>query len=353
MDLNNPGDLFAPLSEPLRDADAFMDSGRGHLEILWQDARREIFNAGAYDSDQTWHFRYADHMGDRQHQIDVWLHQAATRLLNYSHPGMPIFGEENPPTSLLLSTRDFQHIAYLDALDGSRQALSLPGGWSITLLLQKYCGGRDKRDLPKCRVALLAVIDAEGASATWTPAASSVYLKLAGASADGEMVSDQVVAGQLVSDHLLISDGAGFGVTGELTVLVGGYKPNSWAEFVRLREAMPGCPVFNTAGAPVTRKVLQNSDLVVAQLENSTLWDGVGAGLIAAAGGFVIVKGEAEPLPKEHVVEWFDAFGYQSNPTDPGRLQERRCIPAFVAGMDSSNVVRVAQALALNNHPQP
>lgn len=131
------------------------------------------------------------------------------------------------------------------------------------------------------------------------------------------------LATQRHSDQLLISDEDEFEVTGKLTILAGGYKPDWWEPFKCLREAEPDVSCFNTAGGPVARKAFQNSALVVAQLLKSTLWDGIAAGLIAAAGGYVIRLGEsAEPLPAEHVYEWFDNFGYVRNPEDVAKLKK-------------------------------
>lgn len=311
-----------------------VDKARRVLEQSWQLARMQILNAGVVNADdEMWMLSDPEHMGDPMNRIDRWLHQMIARLIAMEFPSACIYGEEDKPLSLLLDRRTFNIMAYLDALDGSRQAFSLPGAWSINLVLQQYVGiGID--GLPRCRRLLLAVIDAEGVSGIWTPGTQSVELRLAG----------RVDAATAHGDQLLVNDGDDFGITGELTVLAGGYKPAGWGQYKKLRELLSDVPSFNTAGGPVARKAIQNNDVVVVQLTASTLWNGVAAGLVAAAGGYVVPVGATEPLPNETVLDWFDTFGYERRDDDPSRLTERLCIPPFIAGMSANHVDRVVAA---------
>ncbi|MCA1712790.1 MAG: hypothetical protein LC789_14590 [Actinobacteria bacterium] len=324
--------------EQIREAnDRLMDGVRRCLESGWQRARSQILNASRISADdEMFMIAHPEHMGDPAHRIDRWLHQWTSRMLERVVTDVQIFGEEQKPVAALFDVHHFNRIGYLDALDGSRQAFCLPGGWSINFVLQRYLGlGPDR--LPKCELVLLAVVDAEGVSALWTRGNGAVELGLVGASTEARTV---------YSDQLLVAEGEDFGVTGQLTVLAGGYKPTWWEDFSALREGLPDVPIFNTAGGPVARKVIQNSDVVVVQLTASTLWDGIAAGLIAAAGGFVVEVGGREPLPAEHVLAWFSLFGYERGDTTGGALTESRCVPPFVAGMDEENVKRVAAVAA-------
>jgi fructose-1,6-bisphosphatase/inositol monophosphatase family enzyme len=316
-----------------------MDNFRVLLEELWVEARRQILNAAVVSADtDTFILANPDQMGDPQHRIDRWLHQRAQSLLGAIMPGVPLLGEEHPPTNLLLDKKTFNYIAYLDALDGSRQAFSLPGGWSINIVLQRYLGLTDK-NLPRCSLTLLGTIDAEGVSVLWVPAAGGVDLRLVGAGAERSSV---------FSDQLVVAEGFSSGITGVTTVMAGGYKSTRWDNFVEIRESVAECPVFNTAGAPVARKTLQNSDVVVAQLDSSTLWDGIAAGLIAAAGGYVTRLdahgNDGEALPAQLVQDWFSEFGYERRIDTGDRLKEHYCIPPFMAGMDGNRVEYVTQA---------
>ena len=301
----------------------------------WREIRPLLMQASVVSADdEMFLLTDPDHMGDAASRIDTWMHQSLAHQLVRAFDGLQVLGEEGATLNLLLDPRRFRLLAYLDALDGSRQAFTLPGGWSINIVLQQYLGIGTGDKMPRCRVALLAVIDAEGVSAIWSPGIRGVDLRL-GDAAEGTVHSDQ----------LLITEGETFGVTGDTTVLAGGYKPDWWEPFRALREALPDYAVFNTGGGPVTRKALQNDDIVVVQLVDSTLWDGIPAGLIAAAGGFVCPVGGVEPLAMDTVLAMFDVFGYVRSEDDPGRLVEAYVIPAFVAGMDLGRVQRVAGAL--------
>lgn len=146
-----------------------------------------------------------------------------------------------------------------------------------------------------------------------------------------------------MDDQVLVSDGDGIdGITGVTTVLVGGYKPSWHNGFVQLLAGLDDCVVFNTAGAPVTRKAILNSDVVVIQ-RASTLWDGIGAYLFARAGGYVVFDGSTEPLPREAVEQWFDRLPYEYR--DGVGVTESICIPAFVAGMDWERTAAIASAV--------
>ena len=87
-------------------------------------------------------------------------------------------------------------MGYLDALDGTRQAFTLPGGWSINLIVQQFVG-LGSTGLPKFKAEFLGSIDAEGVSIIWMPALESVELKIAGG---GPAVPD------LLSDQLLVTE---------------------------------------------------------------------------------------------------------------------------------------------------
>lgn len=325
-------DLFQWNREP---AERFAGALLEVLEGAWQFARALLLNAGVTSADQTTYMdQDPEHMGDAAHRIDLMLHQWIDARLMSAFLGMRTAGEENPPNGLLLDPQFFNHIAYIDALDGSRQAFVLPGAWSINLVVQRYLGLDRITATPRCCVSFIGSIDAEGVSVHWTPAIPGVQLQLAG---NGNPLP------LTACDQLLVADGEEFGVTGDTTVLAGGYKTRWWDDFRSLREAVLDVPAFNTAGAPVARKAIQNADVVVVELNRSTLWDGIAAGLIAGAGGYVCELGQTEALPAETVMNWFNEFGYERRAASR-RLKERYPVPGFVAGMDGKRVENVAHA---------
>jgi hypothetical protein len=312
----------------------WIDLMRPVLERGWNEARRTILHAGRLAADDdVWMLSNPDQMGDPAARADRWMHQYIAAELSRTLPGVAVVGEEHLPNALLLDPNVNRYLAYVDAIDGSRQAFSLPGCWGIPIVAQQHLGGADAHGYPRCAMRYIGIVDAEGVVVATEEGVPYAEMNVIG-----------TAAGSIFSDQLIVQEGDNFGITGDLTLLVSGYKPEWWPAFAELRTRLRSSPVFNTAGAPVTRKVLQNSDVVVVQTTRSTLWDGAGAGVIAAAGGFVMELGTMEPLPASLVLDWYSQFGYQRRTDEPGRLIERRCIPRFVAGMDWEHVLAVGKA---------
>lgn len=104
-----------------------------------------------------------------------------------------------------------------------------------------------------------------------------------------------------------------------------------------------GDPAQKIAGAPVTRKVIQNADNIAVQLNPSSLWDGVCAVLVAVAGGTVVPIGSTEPTTWDEILEWWSQLGYERDPDrDDGSMRAARRVPGFVAGMRADRVIEAA-----------
>ncbi|MBB1512745.1 hypothetical protein H5399_09030 [Tessaracoccus sp. MC1627] len=308
---------------------------------LWFEARREILMASRMEMDDTvWMTSPPDHMGDPAKKVDQAVHQLADSGLRRLVKGIQVLGEEATLTNLLLRTKDYRYLAYLDAVDGSAQAWSLPGAWGHVTVIQEFTGSSGQE--PQCAARFVGVMDAEGGTTMAEEGLDYVAVDMV-----DRMEQDTY------DDDWISYSGEIFEVTHRPVVLVGGYKPQWWERFaalrLRIRERwpatpeMPGPAVFNTAGAPVTRKVIQNADNVVVQLTPSSLWDGAGAALISRAGGHVVRVGETAPQDKEAVWAWWSQFGYQRDPKREGHWVPAMHVPPFVAGMDYDRVVAVAE----------
>ena len=308
------------------------------LSEAWWEARRQILMASRMSADEdVWLLEDPDHMGDPAQKVDQHMHQFAASGLHQAVPRIQVFGEEAPMTQLLLS-RDFHYVAYLDAIDGSAQAWSLPGAWGHVLIVQQYEGQKD--GAPWCPIRYIGVLDAEGGTTVFDVTAPYVAV---------DMIDQLFEGGDVFDDEITYDEGdTFFEITNEPVVLVGGYKPKWWPRFVALRESVlarwPKAQCFNTAGAPVTRKVIQNADNVVIQLTASSLWDGAAAALVARAGGYVIPIGAEEPLGKDEVLEWWSRLGYEPDPDVGGKkYRAAKRVPPFVAGMRLDRVKLAAQ----------
>ncbi len=327
------------------------------LERVWFFARKQIFHASRLNADDvnSWMVESPDHMGDPAKKADRQVHQYATGLLVRSIPNIQVFGEEEDLTNLVLDPYQFKYIAYLDAIDGSAQAWSLPGGWGHVLVIQQFIMADPASGLPVCEPRFVAVVDAEGRIVSAEPLELSAYVDVSLVGRPHlESVNDTLESEPAVTEWMsdydnLTYDAEGdqFSITGAPILMVGGYKPKTWPLFSRLRsmmrEAWSAAPVFNTAGSPVTRKVIQNADNVAVQLGPSTLWDGVCAALVARAGGCVIPIGQVEPPSVDIVWGWWKHFGYKRSKDNPDRWEPDHCIPPFVAGMDPERVATVAK----------
>ncbi|MCK9464252.1 MAG: hypothetical protein M0R80_31935 [Proteobacteria bacterium] len=309
----------------------------------WFEARREILLASRMEmDDNVWMTSSPDHMGDPAKKVDQLLHQHAADRLRSLVPGIQVFGEEAELTNLLLRTKDFRYIGYLDAIDGSAQAWSLPGAWGHVMLVQEFVGLAADGG-PDCQMRFLGVLDAEGGTTFAESALPYVSVDIIDRS-EGDAYSDDL-------ELSYSEEGEKFEVTSTPVVLAGGYKPTWWQAFSTLRERVAArwpdvkVPVFNTAGAPVTRKVIQNADNVAVQLAASSLWDGATAALVSRAGGYVFEIGETEPKAHDVVWSWWSQFGYERDPRPEvvGRWRPATHIPAFVAGMDLARTRAVAE----------
>ncbi len=307
------------------------------LTDAWLEARRQILMASRTSADEdVWMLEDPDHMGDPAQKVDQHMHQFAASGLHKVVPRIQVFGEEAPMSQLLLS-RDFQYLAYLDAIDGSAQAWALPGAWGHVVIVQQYEGLKEGE--PSCPVRYIGVLAAEGGTTVFD--VSQPYVAV-------DMIDQMFEGGDVFDDEIAYDGDTIFEVTREPVVLVGGYKPAWWARFCGLRERIaaewPRAQVFNTAGAPVTRKVIQNGDNIAIQLTASSLWDGSGAALIARAGGFVVPIGEDEPLPRDEVLAWWSKLGYEPDPDAGGKKYRAAMrVPPFVAGMRLDRVKMAAQ----------
>lgn len=328
------------MPEPIIPRDTWSARLTPLLEGSWWEARRQIMLASRMSADDdVWLLEDPHHPGDPAQKVDQHMHQHAASKLHAAIPGIQVFGEEAPMVQLLLSAH-FPYVAYLDAIDGSAQAWAMPGAWGQVLIVQEFEGvGEDGR--PRCAPRYLGVVDAEGGTTVFD--ASLDYVAV-------DMVDQAFEGGQVFDDELANEGDTIYEVTEQLTALVGGYKPKWWEPFVELRQAllreMPSAQVFNTAGAPVTRKVIQNADNVVIQLQASSLWDGAGAALIARAGGHVIPLGQVQPVTRDEVLAWWSHLGYEADPDGDGKKQRvAKLVPPFVAGMRLDRVQSVARLL--------
>lgn len=307
------------------------------LTDSWHEARRALLRASRNQSDlDTWFTRNdADHMGDPAQEVDQHMHQYLDSMLKQAVPGIQVFGEEQPLRQALLN-QTFQHAAFIDPIDGSAAAWSLPGGWGQVVVIQKFIN-RDSDGTPHFQLLYAAVVDAEGGITEFE--ISNPYVTV--------NIIDQGFSGGEAYDSEISYSGGSQEITGNTTVLIGGYKPKPswWTPFVTLRaallDALPSAQVFNIAGAPTTRKVIQNADNVVVQVNSSTLWDGIGALLVAKAGGTVIRFGSLNPLPTADILQLANEAAYIRSPD--GKLTEARPFPPFIAGMSPERVFKVAE----------
>ena len=297
----------------------------------WTEARTQILLASRLDTDSpALMITDPDHMGDPAQRVDLHMHQFIAAGLHERYPAMHVYGEEAALGSLLIS-KDFPYIAYLDAIDGSAQAWSLPGAWGNVVVVQQFVPTEtNPRNL---ELRFVAVVDAEGGMTTAEAADQFVTVR----------TLYQIEPDTIDDDQLSYEpDEDLYQITGVPTVLVGGYKPSWWARFAELRrrvsEVWPRSPVFNTAGAPVSRKVIQNADNVAIQLTASTLWDGAAALLVSRAGGVVWPLDADQPLSRDEVWQLWCQFGYEPKPDEPARQRPAAVIPPFVAGMRGDRV---------------
>lgn len=307
---------------------------------VWFEARRHIHKASRLSADEDVFFLTStSHMGDPAQRTDRYIHQFAADRLREHLRWVLVYGEEEDLVSIEMHPAEYRYIAYLDAIDGSAQAWSLPGAWGHVVVIQEYrgmqtdaAGNRVRRFEPR----FVGVLDAEGGTATGEAAMNFVTVNMI------DQPDSDVEEGDQEYEQ-----GTDFEVTGSPVVLVGGYKANWWSRFSsvrsRLVDAMPRAHVFNTAGAPCVRKVIQNADNVIVQLTPSTLWDGAAAALVARAGGFVVALGQTEPLGNDDVWAWWGRFGFEPDADDPDRWVPAACVPPFVAGMDRDHVLAVAE----------
>lgn len=305
------------------------------LAESWWEARKQILMASRMSADDdVWLLEDPDHMGDPAQKVDQHMHQFSAAGLHRVVPGIQVFGEEAPMTQLLLSS-DFPHVAYLDAVDGSAQAWALPGGWGQVLIVQEFEGnGGDGQ--PRCAPRYIGVLDAEGGTTVFDAALPYIAV---------DMIDQAFEGGDAFDDELTYEGDTIYEITKELVVLVGGYKPKWWPPFAELRSrilrALPKAQVFNAAGSPVTRKVIQNADNVVVQLTPSSIWDGAAAALVARAGGYVIPVGDDKPVGRDEVLDWWSHLGYQPD-VDTKKYRVAKRIPPFIAGMRLDRVQAVA-----------
>lgn len=309
------------------------------LEDAWWEARKRLLLLGREQSDVD---RYAqmdpDHMGDPAQLVDIHMHQFFDARLKQAVPGILVFGEEAPMRQVLLNAHSFPFVAFVDPIDGSAAAWSLPGGWGQVIVIQKFINTQAD-GTPVMQLLFIGVIDAEGGTTTFDFTTDRLEIDTLGQGFEGGESRDR--------DPLTYAGGC-FEVTGLPTVLIGGYKPKSdwWLPFKTVREKLLSHPtlnkaqVFNIAGAPAARKVIQNADNVVIQLNNSTLWDGSAALLIAAADGTVIRRGDTEPCSFDEILSWWSKPAYQLKKRE---IEPCRQVPGFIAGMRPDRVRDVAE----------
>jgi len=365
---------------------------------IWDYTRSKVFAPGLMDAERKPGFIRDDddtHIGDPAALADVQVHQKAeAELVKALHPlGVKVVGEEGVVTQLALDEDDFPLLANVDAIDGSAQAWSIPGGWGHVVVLQQYCGVEDDQETFRLQARFIGIADAEGAVVMADDSSDDIDESPLAASSSGFLLDRfdtkpvpkvtavpfdlqaiktlETESGSLigaggvpleVSDNAaefnrLVFDGAdqAISLTPDQTVLVGGYKPAWWERFSALCELvradgkfLKNAHIFNTAGAPVARKAVINQNVVIAQLTWSSLWDGAAAAIIAKAGGHVIPLMAADgtippltPVPVETVWSWYSTFGWTRNKDH--RWTPRMVIPPFVAGLDDGKVIELAE----------
>ena len=309
------------------------------LRDAWWEMRRQILLASRANSD-TDSVLIADphHMGDPAQKVDQHMQQFSDSALRRAVPGILVFGEEAPMSQVLLSPA-FNHIAYLDPVDGSAPAWAIPGGWGHVIVIQQFVGLREGR--PYCPLRYVGVLDAEGGTVVYDKTEPYVAI---------DLIDQGFEGGEAYDAEPLTYDGNAdtfHEITAKPVLIVGGYKPHWWTRFCVLRERAlehwPEAQVFNIAGAPVTRKVIQNADNIAVQLNPSSLWDGVCAILVSAAGGTVVPIGSTEPAAQDEVLGWWSQLGYERDPDrGDGSMRAARRVPGFVAGMRADRVIEAA-----------
>lgn len=332
---------------PIEESDNWHSRIQPVLGDSWFEARKQILLASRLNSDSD-HYFFSDpsHMGDPAQIVDQHMHQHTADRLRQEVPGVQVFGEEAPIRQLLLS-KSFKYIAYLDPIDGSAQAWSLPGGWGQAIIIQQFVGRHENR--PKTELRYAGVLDAEGGIVSYDITEPYVPIDLITQGFDGGEAYD--------ADPLIYDCDTRYEITAKPVALIGGYKPRWWSKFSAVRERIliewPEAQVFNVAGAPVTRKVIQNADNVVMQLNRSSLWDGVGALFIAQAGGTVVplVEGTPAEVKATDVVQWWSTLGYEHRESDD-TMQVALPIPPFVAGMNRERVMKAHSIWASINHDE-
>ena len=309
------------------------------LADAWFEVRKQILLASRANADgDSVLISDPRHMGDPAQIVDQHMQQFADSALRRAVPGIQVFGEEAPMSQLLLDTKKFKYLAYLDPVDGSAPAWAIPGGWGHVVVIQQYVGL--KKGQPYCPPRYVGVLDAEGGTVVYDITEPYVAIDLIDQAFEGGEAYD--------SDPLTYDSDTFYEITAKPVLIVGGYKPHWWSRFSALRaraiECWPEAQVFNVAGAPVTRKVIQNADNVAVQLNPSSLWDGVCAILVAAAGGTVVPVGSVEPVGLEEVRDWWSWLGYEKDPDcEDGTMRVARRVPAFIAGMRKDRVCEAAR----------
>jgi fructose-1,6-bisphosphatase/inositol monophosphatase family enzyme len=311
----------------------FHDQLVATLPGIWLAARGEVLGASQVDADSVFHLTDPAHLGDPAVRADQAIHQHVHGQLARLYPNIVVVGEEARPRSLLLDPARFNLIAQVDALDGSKQAFALAGGWSTVVVLQQYLGASLAG--PDLRTVAVVVVAAEGVAVSAVSGVRAAFVT---------PLLPEDIPGTVFSDQVVVSDGSSGGVFEETIVVTSGYKP-TWREaHVAVLSACHDLTVFDAAGSPATLKALLNDDVVVVQPLSSALWDGAASYLIAKAGGFVIPVGSLEPLHESEVFGWFDQLGWH---VEEGQLASvLQPVPPFVAGMNFDRVCDVAARLA-------
>ena len=130
--------------------------------------------------------------------------------------------------SQVLLSPAFNHIAYLDPVDGSAPAWAIPGGWGHVIVIQQFVGLREGR--PYCPLRYVGVLDAEGGTVVYDKTEPYVAI---------DLIDQGFEGGEAYDAEPLTYDGNAdtfHEITTKPVLIVGGYKPHWWARFCVLRE---------------------------------------------------------------------------------------------------------------------
>ncbi len=312
------------------------------LTKVWHFIRLAQFNLSFINADDVYQTVDPDHLGTPASMLDRLTHQMLestvhaelSDLLGYVIVG----GEEASAANRALSSRLSRFIVLVDAIDGTAQLEALGVGWGSVIAIQAF-RGFDDAGAPRFETVAGGVVNSNGDLAVHVRDQRTVELRQVVVFGEEATLGGSFSTRQSISIESPTQEAGAYQPAMALT----GYKERLWSAFDIVRRQHPDHVVFNTAGAPLTPTVLLRNALAAAQPMASTIWDAIGAYLVSAAGGVVMLVDGDRPLSRREVQELFDVSPFVIG--SDGRSKWAKPIPAYVIGSDFGQVAALSRSL--------